>query len=297
MESHISPANIQERSDTLAAAEVKANETKPEVKAETKPEVKAEVKETKSEVKADIKPEVKSEVKSEVKETKMPNDPAELRKWATKASQESAALREEMKAVKAALEKMSKKPIDYKELAKNPDSIQKQIELERQEAIAEMQDKLQEATTRAVAQETTVERLRREQDSANYPEWKRVFPLIQNLASNTDGRINFNQKPSDVLDALYELALQLSPTVIVPPAVVTPKEEVKPVGKTAEEIAADIAAAEKRGFDKAQEALRNEQNGAGIGGAGKGARRNNNTSNEALHGMPLKDLKKLIQKE
>lgn len=296
MESQVSPSSIQTRAEALtASAETKAPEAAaPEVKA---PEVKApEVKAP--EVKA---PEVKApEVKApEVKvEAKMPNDPTELRKWATKASQESASLRDEVKALKTAIEKMSKKPVDYKELAKNPELIQKQIELERQEAIAEMQDKLQEATTRAVAQETTVERIRREQDTTNYPEWKRVFPLIQNLAANTDGRINFNQKPSDVLDALYELALQLAP-VAAPAAPVVPAAPVAPVVpvKTAEEIAADIAAAEKRGFEKAQEAIRAEQAGAGVGSAGTGGRRSSGTSKEALQSMPLKDLKALISKE
>lgn len=295
MESQVSPSSIQTRAEALAApaeektAEVAATEVKaPEIKAaETKaPEIKA------AEVKA---PEIKTEVKSEAK---MPNDPTELRKWATKASQESASLRDEVKALKTAIEKMSKKPVDYKELAKNPELIQKQIELERQEAIAEMQDKLQEATTRAVAQETTVERIRREQDTTNFPEWKRVFPLIQNLAANTDGRINFNQKPSDVLDALYELAVQLAPIsapVAAAPAAVAPAS-VAPV-KTAEEIAAEIAAAEKRGFEKAQEAIRQEQAGGGVGSAGTGGRRSSGTTKEALQSMPLADLKKLISKE
>lgn len=287
METKVSPANIQERSEKLAAA--------PSTEIETAaPEIKVDapvVAEVKPEVKPEIKPEVKLEVKND--SPKAPNDPAELRKWATKASQENALLREEIKGIKTALEKMTKKPVDYKELAKNPDLIQKQIELERQEAIAEMQDKLQTAMTESTKNETVVERIKREQDTENYPEWKRVFPLIQNLASNTDGRINFNQKPSDVLDALYQLAVQLSPAVAAAAVVVPP---VVP-GKTAEEVAALEAAAEKRGFEKAQAALKAEQAGAGIGSAGTGGRRNSATSKEALQNMPLKDLKALISKE
>lgn len=309
MESHISPANIQERSEKLVTPEEKAPEVKaPEVKApEAKaPEAKApEVKA--SEAKA---PEAKpGEVKlpdakaPEIKDApKTPNDPAELRKWATKASQENAALRDEIKAVKAAIEKMTKKPVDYKELAKNPELIQKQIETERQEAIAEMQQTLIEKTNLAVQNETIVEKMRREQDVENYPEWKRVFPLIQNLASNTDGRVNFNQKPGDVLDALYQLAIQLAPAA-APAAVVVPTPEVKaavPV-KTAEEIEAEITsrveAAVKKAREDAAVGISGEQNGAGIGSAGKGGRRDNKVSKEALKDMPMKDLKKLISQE
>lgn len=305
MEASVSPSNIESRAETLsanvekeaadAAAKVAADKSAADKSAaDAAAKVAADKAAAEKVVTDKSKPAVDSAKPVEKTEnSNMPNDPKELRKWATKASQESAALRDEVKALKAAIDKLSKKPVDYKELAKNPEAIQKQIELERQEAIAEMQDKLQEATTRAVAQETTVERIRREQDTVNYPEWKRLFPLIQNLAANTDGRINFNKAPSDVLDDLYALALQLAP---VPPKV---EEAPKPVqtGKTPEEVAAEIAAAEKRGFEKAQEALKAEQAGAGIGSAGKGGRRNSGVSKEALQTMPLSDLKKLISQE
>jgi len=304
MESQVSPNTIQERAEavesTLAAEKVAAEKAaadkliadKPVEQTHVDPEKIAADKTVVDAQKSAVKPADKVEI------AKAPNDPIELRKWATKASQENAALRDEMKALKAAIEKLSKKPIDYKELAKNPEAIQKQIELERQEAIAEMQEQLQEKTTLAVTNETVVERMKREQDIEHYPEWKRLFPIIQNLAANTDGRINFNQAPGLVLDAMYELALQMAPSQIAP--VVPQKvEQVVPVipTKTPEEIAALEAAAEKRGFEKAQEALRNEQNGAGIGSTGKGGKRSSGVSKEALQTMPLKELKSLISKE
>lgn len=303
MESHISPANIQERSEKLVppveTPEVKAPEAKaPEVKA---PEVKApEAKAPEVKAPEAKAPEITKEIKlPESKEApKTPNDPAELRKWATKASQENAALREEIKSVKAAIEKMTKKPVDYKELAKNPDLIQKQIEQERQEAIAEMQQTLREKENAVVENKTIVERMRREQDKKNYPLWDKLFPLIQTLAVNGDGRVNWNQDPGFALDEAYALAEKISPAS-APAPVVAPVVEAAPVipGKTAEEVAVEIAAAEKRGFEKAQQAIRDEQNGAGIGSAGKGGRRDSNVSKEALKTMPLKDLKNLIAKE
>ena len=285
METKVNPDNIQERADKIAAVP----EVTPEITPEVKPEIKAEVK-------PEVKPEVKVESKVEPEVKPIPNDPAELRKWNTKVSQENAALRDEMKALRAAVEKTLKKPVDYKELAKNPEALQKQIELERAEAVAEMQAQLEEKTTLAVKNETIVERLKREQDAVNYPEWKRVFPLIQNLAANSDGRVNFSKAPGDVLDDLYSLAVQLAPVKVAEPTP-APKVEVPVPGKTNEEIALEVAAAEKRGFEKAQEALRQEQNGAGIGSSGKGGRRSSGVTKEALKDMPLSDLKKLISQE
>jgi hypothetical protein len=294
MESQVNPNNVQDRADKLAAAE-KAVETPAPAAPVTPP---AETpKPDASSIPSETPKKPESKPVEPVEPAKQPNDPAELRKWATKASQENAALREEMKAIKNALDKLTKKPVDYKELAKNPEAIQKQIEIERQEAIEEMQAQLEEKSLQATKNETVVERMKREQDVANFPEWKRVFPLIQNLAANTDGRINFNKAPGDVLDDLYALALQLSPAPVVAPKE-EPKVEEKPVTppvKTYSE--AEVEAIRKDAFAKAQEALKNEANGAGLGSAGKGGRRSSGVSKEALAEMPLADLKRMISQE
>jgi hypothetical protein len=302
MESKVSPNSIQERADKLAVVpEEKVTEAAPVEKPVESPVKEVIEKPVDSSIKTDtskkpeVKPESKTEDKAEVKP--IPNDPTELRKWNTKVSQENAALREEMKALRAAVEKTLKKPVDYKELAKNPEALQKQIELERAEAVEEMQKQLEEKSTIAVKNETIVERMKREQDAENYPEWKRVFPLIQNLAANSDGRVNFNKAPGDVLDDLYALATQLAPKAIVEPTP-APKVEVPPVPvKSDAEIAAEIAAAEQRGFEKAQKALRDEQAGAGIGSRGQGGKRSSGVTKDALKDMPLADLKKLISQE
>jgi hypothetical protein len=294
MESQVNPSNIQDRADQLAAVE-----SAPEVKPVTIPEVKPEVKvEAKPEVKP-VEPSIKIDTSKKPDEMpKQPNDPMELRKWATKASQENAELRNEMKSIKAALDKLTKKPVDYKELAKNPEAIQKQIEQERAEAVEEMQAQLEEKTTLAIKNETIVERIKREQDSTNYPEWKRVFPLIQNLAGNSDGRINFNKAPGDVLDDLYALATQLAPAPVVEaPKVEAPKVETPPAPVVKTFTEAEVDAIRKEAFAKAQEAIRQEANGAGLGSRGQGGRRNSGVSKEALRDMPLSDLKKMISQE
>lgn len=311
MESQISPKNIEARVEAMAAAEKEtpAAEVKaPEVKAPETPEVKApEVKapEVKApEVKA---PEVKVEVKApEVKapEKKKPNDPDELRKWSTKLSQENAQLREDMKTIKAALEKMTKKPIDYAAIAKDPESLKAHIEQEKAEAVRDLQEELKKANNQAVQNETLVAKMELEKDTENYPRWGKLFPLIQNLAANTDGRINFQRAPREVLHDLYTLAEQLSPAeaVAAPVAPVVPAP-VAPVAPalTEEQIQARIAAAVAEAVTKAKTdsaaGIRAEQDGAGIGGAGKGGRRDNKVSKEALQKMPLNELKAMISKE
>lgn len=233
-------------------------------------------------------------------EKKMPNDAAELRKWATKASQDAAAARDEVKILKAAFEKMSRKPIDYAALAKDPDALKKHVEGERAEVAAEMQAKLTEAQNRAVHNETVAERIKRENDTTNYPEWKRVFGVVQTLVANADGRINFNQAPADILDEAYKVALDISP-VSAPVAAVpvpTPAAAQPAAGgtMTQAEIDAKIAEGIKLGLEKEKAAARAEAAGTGIGSQGKGGKRDTSVSNEALKDMPMADLKKLISK-
>lgn len=310
MESQVSPKNIEARVEALAAAsneqpvvpEVKA----PEVKAPETPEVKApEVKapEVKApEVKA---PEVKApEVKApEVKapEKKQPNDPAELRKWATKASQDAAAANERIKKLEAAIAKLSKKPVDYAALAKDPDALRQHVDQERAEAAAGLEAELKAERTGRVKSETVVERMRREQDAENYPRWQKLFPLIQTLAKNGDGRVNWNQAPGAALDEAYALANEIAPAdSVVAPAAAAVAEPVTPVaekGMSKAEVDALVAKAKDEARKEAEANLRAEAAGGGVGSKGKGGSRDPNVSSDALRKMPLKDLKTMIQKQ
>ena len=287
-ESLVSPASIAQRADALEKAE-KAAETKvPEQKQEEKvPEVTPEKKEEKApELKVeDKKPEVKAEKKA-------PNDPDELRKWNTRVSQENKKLRDEMLALKEAQEKtfkllssISKKPVDYKELAKDPEKLQKFIEDERDSATAELQERLDQLSSEAKAKDTMVERMKREHDSENYPEWKRLYPSIVKIAMGPTGqgdpRIDFTKPAAEVLDALYELALQENPASAVPTAPVAPAEKVYKESEM-KSMLADMLAKEKDAIAKsareeaikeAQVALSEEAKGGTVASAGKGAGR------------------------
>lgn len=283
----VNPATISQRAEALDKLEKETQ--KPEEKSEVKPEVKPGVKETPKveDTKLDVKAEVKPEATKRV-----PNDPDELRKWNTRVSQENAKVKAELRAIKEEQEKtykllasLSKKPIDYKELAKNPEAIQKLVEEEKENATAELKEKLDQLSTEAKAKDTAYERVRREHDKENYPEWNRLYHVIvkiaQGPAGQGDPRVDYTQPAGEVLDALYELALQESPAVAAP---VTPPA---PVEKTYSETdfkaaLADAVAKEKEAIAKsareeasrdAQRELADENKGGTIAGVGKGAGR------------------------
>lgn len=232
---------------------------------------------------------------------KMPNDTAELRKWATKASQDAAEANRKVEALQKAFEKLSKKPIDYAALAKDPDALRKHIEGERAEISQEMQEKLTQAVNRATHNETVAERIKRENDNENYPEWKRVFGVIQTLVKNADGRINFgpNQTPADILDEAYKVALEVSPASAPAVAATPAPAAAQPAAggtMTQADIDAKIAEGIKAGIEKEKAAARAEAAAGGIGSMGKGGRRDPTVSNEAFQKMPMEELKKFISK-
>jgi hypothetical protein len=226
---------------------------------------------------------------------KEPNDPEEMRKWSTRVSQENSKLRKEMSELKEAQEKtykllasLSKNPVDYKELAKNPEALQKFVEEERDAMTSEFQEQIDGLAAESKAKDTAMERMRREHDTENYPEWKRVYPEIVKLAMGPSGtgdpRIDFTKPAGEILDALYELALQANPaTTPVVKTALTPAPE----GKTFSEaevkaMVSDMVSKEKEAIAKAakeeaireaQEALRSEAAGGTVASAGRGAGR------------------------
>jgi hypothetical protein len=294
-ESSVSQASISARALALEQkeAEVEAAKSK-----EPKIEEKKEAIVPESEEKEEKKPEAKEpEKKVEDKKVedkpskKQPNDPEELRKWNVRTSQENSKLRKEMADLKDAQEKtykllasLSKKPIDYKELAKTPEALEKFVESERQALTEEYQEQLEQLATQAKEKDTIVERMRREQDTENYPRWKELYTSIVKIAVGPTGqgdpRVDFTKPASEVLDALYEIAIQENPKGAEPvketPAVKTfTEEEVK-------SMVADMVAKERESISKAaredaakeaQEALRREAAGGTVASAGKGAGR------------------------
>lgn len=228
------------------------------------------------------------------KKKKEANDPEEMRKWSTRVSQENSKLRKEMSELKEAQEKtykllasLSKTPVDYKELSKNPEALQKFVEDEREGMTQEFQQQLDQLTAESKAKDTAMERMRREHDTENYPEWKRVYPNIVKLAMGPSGdgdpRVDFTKPAGEILDALYEIALQENPKGPEPQVKVetmtgekTYKEsEMKAMiaDMVSKEKDAIAKAAREEALKEAQEALKAEAAGGTVASAGKGAGR------------------------
>lgn len=303
-ESLVSPASISQRADALEKAEQEAAAKGGDKGAEGDEAAKAAAdkaaadKAAADKVEADKKaaeaeagkgkPGTEDASGKPIK--KAPNDPDELRKWNTRNSQENKKLRDELAAIKAEQEKtyrllasLSKKEVDYKELAKNPDAIQKLVEEERESATAELQERLDVLTTEAKQKDTIVERMRREKDVENYPRWNELYPHIVKIAMGPTGvgdpRIDFTKPAGEVLDALYELAMTENPAAAVVAPVVTEKvykeSEMKAMlaDMLSKEKDAIAKTAREEALKEAQAALNDEAKGGTVAGTGRGAGR------------------------
>lgn len=299
-ESVVSNASIMQRAEALEKAEKEAADkggSEAEAKAKADKEVadkaaadKAAAEKAEADKKAaEEAGKGKSEPKAEDKGKKAPNDPDELRKWNTRNAQENKKLRDEIASLKETQEKtlkvlsnLSKTPVDLKELAKDPEKLQKFIDDERDSATAELQEQLQQLANEAKSKDTFIERMKREQDTENYPRWKELYPQIVKIAMGPTGqgdpRVDFTKGAGEVLDRLYEIALEENPKAAEPP---------KPAVKTYTEdevkaMVADMVSKEKEAIAKtakeeaakeAQRALAEETRGGTVASAGKGASR------------------------
>jgi hypothetical protein len=235
---------------------------------------------------------------------KEPNDPVELRRWATRTSMELSEVKKQIAGLAEILNKGAKKQVDYAALAKDPAKLQAAIEAREQEMIQEHKAKFDEQVTQATAEITQYESDRRMTDTENYPLWGELLPLMKKLAAPTeaqpsgDPRINFQQHPKKVLDDLYGLAQEIaeSDPNFKKPAPKAPANTAKTYSQ--EEHEAAIQKAREEAAAEAASNLKNEMKGAGVGGMGKGSSKSQpgKVDKTVLWNMPLGDLKDAIQK-
>lgn len=293
-ESVVSQGSIEKRAEDL---EVKQTEEATKAEADQAAADKVEADKVAA-AEAAKKPVVKDDA------DKQPNDPKELRKWATRTSMELAEVRKQQEAILAAFNKSAKKPVDWKELAKDPAKLEKAIADREKELVDEHSKQYVQHINESTAEITRYEDQVRYSDKENYPQWAELKPLMLKLAEpntvqpNGDPRINFNQHPKVVLDALYELAKDIAakdPTF--------KKAEVKSAAATGktfsqEEYDAAVAKAKEEAAAEASSSLRAEARGAGVGGMGKGSSKSQpgKVDKDALWAMPLGDLKNAIKR-
>lgn len=291
-ESSVSIGSIADRAEKLEAHVEKPAETKPEEKpaGESKPaETPAAKPEDKKPAETPATPAPKPEEKP------LPNDPTELRKWNTKVSMELAEVKKQIQGIADALSKSTKKQVDWKELAKSPEKLQAAVDELQKQANDEWQKKYEDASFASKSRITRIENQRRMHDP-NYPRWQELNSVVVKLASEADRRIDFDKDPEEVLDQLYQVAIEdvaKDPNYKAPAAPAAPKVDAK---YSEVELQAKIAEAVKKAVEEAQKGLAAEENGAGVGGMGKGAPKGQGgVDKKALWNMPLSDLKDAIQ--
>lgn len=285
-ESVVSQADIEKRAESLEANQVEEAKKAEEAEAAKKAAEDAALKKGEDEKNPPV-PEKKSQ----------PDDPKELRKWATKLSMENAEIRKQLESLAASLSRAQQKKIDWKELAKDPTKLEKAIEERENELVRSHQQEYTDSLTKAAAEITTYEANARLADKDNYPRWAELLPVIKQLSAPTpqqpsgDPRINFNQHPKIVLDELYDLAQKVTdsdPTYKKPPAVAPEKTYSQ----------SDVDSAIKKAVEEHEKNLRAQANGAGISSQSQRSSKGKpgEVNKEALWTMPLGDLKSALQR-
>jgi len=279
--SKVSLGSIAERAEKLEAE--KPAETSAESTVETTEPAKTEpVLEKKTEP-AKTEP---------VLEKKVPNDPDELRKWNTKVSMELSDVKKQLQLLAESLNKVSKKPVDWKELAKDPAKLQAAVEAQQKEAIGEVESKYNEQLAARDHEIVESEKERRLHDP-KYPRWGELMPKMISLAVNGDRRIDFTKPPKQCLDQMYEVASSETPAGSTQAA---PVSATGPKTFSEADIAAAKEEARKEALAEAQKGLAAEQKGASVAGMGKSAQKGKGSDvKDAAWKMPLSDLKAALQ--
>lgn len=140
---------------------------------------------------------------------------AELRKEFTRRTQHESELQKKLDNLAQTLAKATETPIDpqqfLKDLQTQPDKALEPLLMKHIEGVkSEYAQKLDEMSQRLSLSEFRAERLARLSDSENYPDFKKLEPLMKQLAEDENTPLDFNREPGELIDALYKLARTLS---------------------------------------------------------------------------------------
>lgn len=246
--------------------EAKADDKEPEPEEVKEPEVKDEKpKKAKKEAKAKepVKEEVKPEPDLKAPPKAVDADPyKELRKEFTKRSQENAELKKEMEALKNSIEKITNKPVDLKELAKDPEALSKHIS----EKEAQFSKLHMEARNQARTFETRLVCYQRSQD-VNYPDWDKAQIVMQDLLATKNPQFLSldweNGKIEEVLDQAYEM---VKPAIENIDWTKVPSYQPKAAAITPEDVKKREEAAERAGYEKAIKEAESRSKGSTVAG-------------------------------
>jgi len=139
----------------------------------------------------------------------------ELRREFTRRTQHESELQKKIDNLMSIVSKAAEVPIDpeqfFKGLQTQPlETLQPLFSKHVDGIKTEYEKKFEEMTERVTKSEYRAEKMARILDSENYPDYKKLEPLMQKLAMDENTPIDFEREPGEVLDALYKLARTLS---------------------------------------------------------------------------------------
>lgn len=175
---------------------------------------------------------------------------AELRKEFTRRTQNEAELQKKLDNLTAIISKAAEVPIDPEQFFKDlqtqgPKAFEPLLQKERESLQSAHQQAIQALEDRVTMSEYRAEKFARLQDAENYPDYRKLEPLMKQLAEDENTPIDFDRSPSEVLDALYKLARTLSMEDAVKAARDQAKQEAEV--SLAKESATSVASGGKAG--------------------------------------------------
>jgi len=139
----------------------------------------------------------------------------ELRKEFTRRTQHESELQKKLDNLTGLIAKATEVPL-------NPEQFLKDLQTQPQKALeplfakqiegvkSEYSQTIEGLNQRLSLSEFRAERLARVLDGDNYPDFKKLEPLMKQLADDENTPLDFNREPGEILDALYKLARTLS---------------------------------------------------------------------------------------
>jgi len=174
----------------------------------------------------------------------------ELRREFTRRTQHESELQKKLDTLAQTLAKATETPIDpeqfLKDLQTQPQKALEPLFLKHIDSVkTEYSQKMEEMQNRLSLSEFRAERLARISDSDNYPDFKKLEPLMKQLADDEQTPLDFNREPGEIIDALYKLARTLSMEQAVQEAKTIGKKEAE--AQLAKEAATSVVTGGKSG--------------------------------------------------
>lgn len=175
---------------------------------------------------------------------------AELRKEFTRRTQNETALQKKLDNLTAIISKAAEVPVDPEQFFKDlqtqgPKAFEPLFQKERETLQSAHEEKMRALEDRVTMSEYRAEKFARLQDADNYPDYRKLEPLMKQLAEDENTPIDFERSPSEVLDALYKLARTLSAEDAIKQARFQAKQEAEVA--LAKESATSVASGGKAG--------------------------------------------------